>query len=79
MRALRVASRQRPEISYEEMPLPDPGIGDVLVEVKAASFTPTELQWPSTWVDPPATIVRPLYRVTRSPVSFERSATARSV
>jgi NADPH:quinone reductase-like Zn-dependent oxidoreductase len=28
-----------------------PGIGDVLVRVHAASFTPTELSWPSTWVD----------------------------
>ena len=31
--------------------MPSPGIGDVLVEVAAASFTPTELDWPSTWVD----------------------------
>jgi NADPH:quinone reductase-like Zn-dependent oxidoreductase len=36
---------------YEEMPIPEPGIGDVLVEVAASSFTPTELEWPSTWVD----------------------------
>ena len=28
-----------------------PGIGDVLVQVHAASFTPTEMDWPSTWVD----------------------------
>jgi len=31
--------------------MPSPGIGDVLVRVHAASFTPTELDWPSTWVD----------------------------
>ena len=44
---------QPPEttIGLEERPLPEPGIGDVLVQVGAASFTPTELQWPSTWVD----------------------------
>ena len=30
---------------------PIPGIGDVLVQVHAASFTPTEMDWPSTWVD----------------------------
>jgi NADPH:quinone reductase-like Zn-dependent oxidoreductase len=30
---------------------PEPQIGDVLIQVGAASFTPTELQWPSTWVD----------------------------
>jgi len=38
-------------LSYEEAPIPAPGIGDVLLEVRAASFTPTELRWPSTWVD----------------------------
>lgn len=38
-------------VSYEECPRPDPGIGDVLIQVEAASFTPTELRWPSTWVD----------------------------
>jgi NADPH:quinone reductase-like Zn-dependent oxidoreductase len=35
----------------EEWSRPEPGIGDVLIQVAAASFTPTELQWPSTWVD----------------------------
>jgi len=38
-------------MSVEARPRPEPGIGDVLVQVGAASFTPTELQWPSTWVD----------------------------
>ena len=38
-------------LSVEERSRPDPRIGDVLVQVGAASFTPTELQWPSTWVD----------------------------
>ena len=38
-------------LSYEEAPVPEPGIGDVLVRVHAASFTPTELTWPSSWVD----------------------------
>jgi NADPH:quinone reductase-like Zn-dependent oxidoreductase len=43
---------QRPDrISVEERSRPEPGIGDVLIQVAAASFTPTELQWPSTWVD----------------------------
>jgi NADPH:quinone reductase-like Zn-dependent oxidoreductase len=31
---------------YEEAPDPQPAIGDALVEVRAASFTPTELTWP---------------------------------
>jgi NADPH:quinone reductase-like Zn-dependent oxidoreductase len=51
MKALRIHQRDDPAIRYEEAPVPSPGIGDVLVEVRAASFTPTELEWPSTWVD----------------------------
>jgi NADPH:quinone reductase-like Zn-dependent oxidoreductase len=38
-------------LAYERSLPPSPGIGDVLLEVGAASFTPTELKWPSTWVD----------------------------
>lgn len=52
MRALRIHARGGPEaLVDEEAPVPDPAIGDVLVRVGAASFTPTELAWPSTWVD----------------------------
>jgi NADPH:quinone reductase-like Zn-dependent oxidoreductase len=51
MYALRVHDQNKREIRYEESPDPSPGIGDVLVEVAAASFTPTELDWPPTWVD----------------------------
>lgn len=38
-------------MSLEERARPEPGIGDVSIQVGAASFTPTELSWPSTWVD----------------------------
>src|SRR3954471_16342645 len=38
-------------MSVKERSRPEPRIGDVLIQVGAASFTPTELQWPSTWVD----------------------------
>ena len=38
-------------LSVEEGSRPESQIGDVLIRVGAASFTPTELQWPSTWVD----------------------------
>src|SRR6478752_2063659 len=31
---------------YEDAPEPRPAIGDALVQVRAASFTPTELLWP---------------------------------
>ena len=52
MLALRAQGRGSSEkLIYEQVPLPSPAIGDVLLEVHAASFTPTELDWPSTWVD----------------------------
>lgn len=52
MNALRIHERGGPErLTYETAPVPAPGIGDALVRVRAASFTPTELDWPSTWVD----------------------------
>ncbi|HKA85590.1 MAG TPA: NADP-dependent oxidoreductase [Acidimicrobiales bacterium] len=35
---------------YEDAPDPVPAVGDVLVKVHAAGFTPTELQWP-LWTD----------------------------
>jgi NADPH:quinone reductase-like Zn-dependent oxidoreductase len=37
-------------IIYEDAPDPVPAVGDALVEVHAAGFTPTELQWP-LWTD----------------------------
>ena len=40
-----------PRLAVETAPRPVPAIGDVLVAVRAASLTPTELGWPSTWTD----------------------------
>jgi NADPH:quinone reductase-like Zn-dependent oxidoreductase len=52
MWALRLHEHGGPEqLAYEQAPCPSVGIGDALVRVHAASFTPTELSWPSTWVD----------------------------
>jgi NADPH:quinone reductase-like Zn-dependent oxidoreductase len=52
MQALRAHRRGGPEeLVYEQAPRPPLGIGDALVRVHAASFTPTELGWPSTWTD----------------------------
>jgi NADPH:quinone reductase-like Zn-dependent oxidoreductase len=52
MRALRAHRQGGPEqLVYEQAPRPRLGIGDALVQVHAASFTPTELGWPSTWTD----------------------------
>jgi NADPH:quinone reductase-like Zn-dependent oxidoreductase len=52
MRALRLHRRAgATHLRDEETAVPLPAMGDVLVQVHAASFTPTELDWPSTWVD----------------------------
>jgi NADPH:quinone reductase-like Zn-dependent oxidoreductase len=52
MHALRGSQPGGPEeLVYEEAPVPTPGTGDILVRVSAASLTPTELTWASTWVD----------------------------
>jgi len=52
MNALRTHERGGADgLRYEPAASPVPGIGDVLVQVHAASFTPTEMDWPSTWVD----------------------------
>src|SRR3569832_1812528 len=32
-----------------ERPEPQPAINDVVVQVHASGFVPTELSWPSTW------------------------------
>jgi NADPH:quinone reductase-like Zn-dependent oxidoreductase len=34
-----------------ERPDPSPAINDAIVEVHASGFVPTEMAWPSTWVD----------------------------
>ena len=34
-----------------ERPEPQPAINDVVVQVHASGFVPTELAWPSTWTD----------------------------
>ncbi|MFZ0388627.1 MAG: NADP-dependent oxidoreductase [Solirubrobacteraceae bacterium] len=39
------------QLVCESAPTPELGTGDALVDVHAASYTPGELQWPSTWID----------------------------
>ena len=38
-------------MTLAERPMPSAAINDVIVEVHASGFVPTELEWPSTWVD----------------------------
>ncbi|MBO0894443.1 MAG: NADP-dependent oxidoreductase [Acidimicrobiales bacterium] len=50
MKAIRIPKPEGLEgiegLVYEDAPDPTPAIGDALVQVRAASFTPTELTWP---------------------------------
>src|SRR4051794_2294770 len=34
-----------------ERPMPPAAINDVVVQVHASGFVPTEMEWPSTWTD----------------------------
>src|SRR4051812_40833 len=50
MKAIRLYARGGPEaIRFEDAPVPRPGPGEVLVRVRAAAVTPTELLWAPTW------------------------------
>jgi NADPH:quinone reductase-like Zn-dependent oxidoreductase len=50
MHAVRAHTRGGPEqLVYETAPRPEPGPGEVLVAVRAASITPHELTWSETW------------------------------
>lgn len=52
MHALLLRQHGGPErLVYEEAPRPPLALDDALVRVHAASITPTELRWPSTWED----------------------------
>lgn len=50
MKAIRLHGRGGPEaVRFEDAPTPRPGPGEVLVRVRAAAVTPTELLWVPTW------------------------------
>jgi NADPH:quinone reductase-like Zn-dependent oxidoreductase len=38
-------------MKLEERPEPQAAINDVIVQIHASGFVPTELEWPSTWTD----------------------------
>jgi NADPH:quinone reductase-like Zn-dependent oxidoreductase len=53
MKAICLRARSGPEaFTYEEVPRPRPGEGEVLVRVHAAGVIPTELSWVPTWTTP---------------------------
>src|SRR3954453_8734917 len=50
MKAIRLHARGGPEsLRFEDAPTPRPGPGEVLIRVRAAAVTPTELLWAPTW------------------------------
>lgn len=53
MKAIVVADQAAGTVGMRlsERPEPSAAINDVIVEVYASGFVPTELEWPSTWVD----------------------------
>ena len=52
MMALRAHARGGPEqLVLEQAPVPVPGPGEALVEVRAAAITFAELTWDLTWTD----------------------------
>ncbi|MFL6205935.1 MAG: NADP-dependent oxidoreductase [Acidimicrobiales bacterium] len=53
MKAAVVSDRSagRSGMTLAERPEPLPAINDVIVQVHASGFVPTEVEWPSTWTD----------------------------
>jgi NADPH:quinone reductase-like Zn-dependent oxidoreductase len=53
MKAIVVTDKAagRAGMTLEERPEPSAAINDVIVEIHASGFVPTEMEWPSTWTD----------------------------
>jgi NADPH:quinone reductase-like Zn-dependent oxidoreductase len=49
MRAMRASSSDPASLVSETVPVPDPGPGELLVEVRGTAITAGELSWPETW------------------------------
>lgn len=74
MRAVCVRRRaQPPDLTVENLEMPAPGEGEVLVRVHAAAVTPTELEWMPTW-STPSGAPRPLPIVPGHELSGEIAA-----
>src|SRR5215472_10169468 len=49
MRAMRAASADPASLTCEDIPVPEAGPGELLVEVRATAITAGELTWPEGW------------------------------
>ena len=70
MRAMRAASPNPASLTFEQVPVPEPGPGEPLVEVCATAVTAGELTWPESWPTIPCqdlsgTVAATGHRVTR--------------
>ena len=49
MRAMRASGPDQASLTCETIPVPEPGPGELLVEVQATAVTADELTWPESW------------------------------
>ena len=49
MRAMRASGPDPASLAWETIPVPEPGPGELLVEVQATAVTAGELTWPESW------------------------------
>jgi NADPH:quinone reductase-like Zn-dependent oxidoreductase len=49
MRAMLALSADPASLAYQAIQVPDPGPGELLVQVRATAVTARELDWPETW------------------------------
>jgi D-arabinose 1-dehydrogenase-like Zn-dependent alcohol dehydrogenase len=49
MRAMRASSPDPVSLTSQSIPVPDPGPGELLVEVRGTAITAGELSWPESW------------------------------
>ena len=49
MRAMRASGPDAASLACETIPIPQPGPGELLVEVQATAVTAGELTWPESW------------------------------
>src|SRR5215467_14011526 len=49
MRAVRASGPDPASLACETIPVPEPGPGELLVEVQATAVTADELTWPESW------------------------------
>jgi NADPH:quinone reductase-like Zn-dependent oxidoreductase len=49
MRAMCASSPDPASLTSQNVPVPDPGPGELLVEVRATAITAGELSWPESW------------------------------